>query len=402
MRPFTHTVSFDEALRRVLEAAAPIERTEIVPTADADGRIAAADVTARFDVPPFDRAAMDGYAVRSADTQGATADGPRALACVGQVLAGQLFDREVGPGTCVEIATGAPLPAGADAVVMVEHTTREADNVRVLTPVAEGQHIGRRAADLASGQRAVRAGDVLSPARVGAIAATGATDVTVFARPSVAIVSTGNELAAPGVPLRPGQIYDINRFTLDAVIRRHGGIATSLPAAADDLATLTTTLRAAAEAHDIILASGGSSVGTRDLLRDALDACGDTVFHGIAVKPGKPTLFGRIGRAALFGMPGNPTSCLSNAYLLLVPFLRATARRPPWTPRRVRLPLARRVVSVTGRHQFYTVRIEDGQAVPAFKGSGEITSLAEADGYIEIAADQAGIEEGTDVEVVLF
>jgi molybdopterin biosynthesis enzyme len=126
------------------------------------------------------------------------------------------------------------------------------------------------------------------------------------------------------------------------------------------------------------------------------------LFHGIAVKPGKPTLFGRIRRAVVFGMPGNPTSCLSNAYMLLVPFLRRVARLPVWTPRRLRLPLARRVVSVAGRHQFYTVRIEDGRAVPAFKGSGDITSLAEADGYIEIGADNDGIEEGDEVEVVLF
>ena len=402
MRPFTHTIPFDEALRRVLDAAVPIDRTEVLPIADADGRVAAEDVTARIDVPPFNRAAMDGYAVRSVDTQGATADAPRALVCLGQILAGQVPAYEVGGGDCVEIATGAPVPAGADAVVMVEHTNREADTVRVMAAAAPGQHIGRRGSDLGAGQRAVRIGDVLSPARIGAIAATGGTHVRVFARPSVAILSTGNELAAPGGPLQPGQIYDVNRFTLDAVIRRHGGTTTSLPAAADVVATLAEALRTAAEGHDIILASGGSSVGTRDLLRDALAGCGDVIFHGIAVKPGKPTLFGCIGRAVVFGMPGNPTSCLSNAYMLLVPFLRQTARLPAWTPRRVRRPLARRIVSVAGRHQFYTVRIVDGQAVPAFKGSGEITSLAEADGYIEIPADRDAIESGTEVEVVLF
>jgi molybdenum cofactor synthesis domain-containing protein len=402
MRPFTHTIPFDEALRRVLDAAVPIDRTEVLPIADADGRVAAEDVTARIDVPPFNRAAMDGYAVRAVDTQGATADAPRALACLGQILAGQVPAYEVGGSDCVEIATGAPVPAGADAVVMVEHTNREADTVRVMAAAAPGQHIGRRGSDLGAGQRAVRIGDVLSPARIGAVAATGEAHIRVFARPSVAILSTGNELAAPGEPLQPGQIYDVNRFTLDAVIRRHGGTTTSLPAAGDVLAVLGETLRTAADGHDIILASGGSSVGTRDLLRDALGGCGDVIFHGIAVKPGKPTLFGRIGRAAVFGMPGNPTSCLSNAYMLLVPFLRQTARLPAWTPRRVRLPLARRIVSVVGRHQFYTVRIVDGQAVPAFKGSGEITSLAEADGYIEIRADRDAIESGTEVEVVLF
>lgn len=402
MRPFTHTLPFTDALRRVLEAAVPIERTEVLAIGEADGRIAAEDVTALVDVPPFDRAAMDGYAVRSNDTTGAAPDAPRSLTSVGQVLAGQVITRPVGPGECIEIATGAPVPAGADAVVMVEQTRRDGDLVQILVPAAAGQHIGRRGADLAVGQPAIRAGDGLSPARVGALAAVGRTDVAVFARPSVALLSTGNELAEPGAPLQPGQIYDVNRFTIDAVVRRHGGAATSLPSAFDVVATLAGALRQAAAAHDIIVSSGGSSVGERDLMPDALALTGEVIFHGIAVKPGKPTLFGRIGRTAVFGMPGNPTSCLSNAYMLLVPFLRATARLPPWTPRRLRLPLARRIVSAAGRHQFYTVRIEDGQAMPAFKGSGDITSLAEADGYIEIPADTDTVEAGMEVEVTLF
>ena len=402
MRPFTHTLPFTDALRRVLEAVVPIERTEVLAIGEADGRIAAEDVTALSDVPPFDRAAMDGYAVRSDDTAGAVPDAPRGLICTGQVLAGQVITRPVRLGECIEIATGAPVPSGADAVVMVEQTRRDGDLVQILVAAAAGQHIGRRGADLTVGQPAIRAGDALSPARVGALAAVGRTDVAVFARPSVALLSTGNELAEPGAPLQPGQIYDVNRFTIDAVVRRHGGAATSLPSAFDVVATLAGALRQAAASHDIIVSSGGSSVGERDLMPDALALTGEVIFHGIAVKPGKPTLFGRIGRTAVFGMPGNPTSCLSNAYMLLVPFLRATARLPPWTPRRLRLPLARRIVSAAGRHQFYTVRIENGEAMPAFKGSGDITSLAEADGYIEIAADTDTVEMGTEVEVTIF
>jgi molybdenum cofactor synthesis domain-containing protein len=285
---------------------------------------------------------------------------------------------------------------------MVEQTTRTGDEVAILAAATPAQHVGRQGADLAAGAPAVRAGAVLSPARVGALAAVGVTSVRVFARPAVAILSTGNELAEPGAPLGPGQIHDINRFTIGSVVRQHGGSATTLPLAADDIATLASALEAAARSHDILLSSGGSSVGERDLMPDALARSGQVLLHGIAVKPGKPTLFGQIGSTAVFGMPGNPTSCLSNAYMLLVPFLRAVARLPPWDPRRMRLPLARRIVSAAGRHQFYTVRIADGQAVPAFKGSGEITSLAEADGYIEIAADTETVEEGTVVEVILF
>ncbi len=402
MRPFTKTLPFDEARRLVLEAAVAIERTETMRIADADGRVAAEDVAVIVDVPPFDRAAMDGYAVIAEDTAGAGPDAGRLLTSVGRVLAGQVPARPIGRGECIEVATGAPMPAGADAVVMVEQTDRRGDTISILAPATPGQHIGRRGADLASGQLALRAGDVLSPARVGALAAVGRTTLRVFARPSVAILSTGNELATPGVPLAPGQIYDVNRFTIEAVVLRHGGTAASLPAAADAVSILSEALRAAAADHDIIVSSGGSSVGERDLMLDALASCGEVIFHGIAVKPGKPTLFGRVGRTAVFGMPGNPTSCLSNAYMLLVPFLRRTARLPPWKPERVRLPLARRIASAAGRHQFYTVRIVDGSATPAFKGSGDITSLADADGYIEIPAETETLEAGTDVDVTLF
>src|SRR5262249_49036070 len=155
-------------------------------------------------------------------------------------------------------------------------------------------------------------------------------------------------------------------------------------------------------AADVIVFSGGSSVGERDLVVDAIAARGEMIFHGIAVRPGKPTAFARVGSTPFFGMPGNPTSCLSNAYVLLVPFLRATARLPLYAPRTVRVPLAQRIVSAAGRHQFYTVQLRDGAAYPAFKGSGDITSLSHADGYIEIPADQSVVEEGIAVEVTLF
>jgi molybdenum cofactor synthesis domain-containing protein len=401
MRPIAETLLFDVALRMVMDAAAPIARTERLPIVRADGRVASRDVLSAVDVPPFDRAAMDGYAVRAEDTFGAGAHAPASLRAVDRVFTGQVPARGIGPGECIEIATGAPMPAGADAVVMVEETEQAGDAVRVLTPVYPRQHVGRRAADLAAGQVIVAAGVVLNPSRVGALAGAGVTDVEVYAKPTVAILSTGNEIALPGAPLAPGQIYDINRFTLEAIVGRHGGDAVSLPVAADTRDELGAALQAAC-AHDIIVFSGGSSVGERDLMLDVLRAHGDVRFHGIAVKPGKPTVFGVVGRTAVFGMPGYPTSCLSNAYMLLAPFLRAVARLPAWSPASVDLPLARRVVSTTGRHQFYTVRIADGRAEPAFKASGDITSMAHADGYIEIPAQTDVVEAGTVVTVRLF
>jgi molybdopterin molybdotransferase len=401
MRPFTRTLPFADALDIVLGAATSISRTETVPLAEADGRVAARDLVSAVDVPPFDRAAMDGYALRAADTSAAQPSGPVTLVCVDRVHTGQVPARAVGRGECIEIATGAPLPPGADAVVMVEDTERDGGIVRILRAATPRQHVGARAADLATGDVVVSAGQVIGPSRVGALAAAGVAAVDVFAKPAVAVISTGNEIAAPGRPLAPGQIYDINRYTIEAVVRRHGGVPVPLATAADTLDALLAAVEAGA-AHDILVFSGGSSVGERDLIIDAVRARGDVIFHGIAVKPGKPTLFGRVGRTAVFGMPGYPTSCLSNAYMLLLPFLRKTARLPSWRPRVLDVPLSRRIHSVPGRHQFYTVRVEDGRAEPVFKASGDITSMAHADGYIEVAADTEVVEAGTVVSVRLL
>jgi molybdenum cofactor synthesis domain-containing protein len=244
-------------------------------------------------------------------------------------------------------------------------------------------------------------GDVLTPSRIGALAATGIVEVEVYARPRVGILSTGNEIVAPGQPLAPGQIYDINKFTLSAVIREHGGVPVPYPTAPDTLDALTDALDACAR-EDLIIFSGGSSVGERDLILDAVAVRGEVLFHGIAVKPGKPTLFGVIAGKPVLGMPGYPTSCLSNSYMLLVPALRRMAHLPVARLRTLILPLGQRIVSTTGRHQFYTVRIVDGVAMPAFKASGDITSMSQADGYIEIPAQTEIVEKEELVEVKLF
>lgn len=402
MRPIRETIALDEAKALLMEAAIPVDRIERVPIRDANNRVLAETATSTLDVPPFDRAAMDGYAVAAEDTFGAGRDDPQVLRSVEKVYTGQVPSRRVARGECIEIATGAPMPEGADAVVMVEETEKgDGSDVRVFTPVYPRQHVGRRAADIAAGQPVLASGDLLNPSRIGALAATGVLGVNVFAKPRVAILSTGDEIVEPGRPLGPGQIYDINQFTLSTIIGAHGGVAVTGATTPDSLPELTTAIESAA-AEDIIVFSGGSSVGERDLIIDALHRMGEVVFHGIAVKPGKPMVFGKVGNKPVLGMPGYPTSCLSNAYLLLVPLLRRMARLPDHHPHSVQLPLARRIVSTTGRHQFYTVRIADGMAVPAFKASGDITSMAHADGYIEIPAQTDIVEAGETVEVKLF
>ena len=403
MRPIRETIPLEEALGLILDAATPIERTERVRLQDAAGRVIAVPPRAAMDVPPFDRAAMDGYAVRAADTFGAGKYEPKILQTVEKVYTGQVPAKSVAAGQCIEIATGAPMPHGADAVVMVEETERVAGStdVRIFTPVYPRQHVGRRAADIVSGQPVLSAGDVLTPSRIGALAAVGALDVEVYAKPAIAILSTGNEIVEPGQPLGPGQIYDINRFTLSAIIAAHGAVPVVLPTAADTIEALSAAIDTAL-AEDVLVFSGGSSVGERDLILDVLLQRGEVLFHGVAVKPGKPTVFGHVSGKPVLGMPGYPTSCLSNGYMLLVPMLRRMARLPEHRPQTIRVPLARRIVSTTGRHQFYTVRIADGTAVPAFKASGDITSMAHADGYIEIAAQVDIVEAGELVDVKVF
>jgi molybdenum cofactor synthesis domain-containing protein len=352
-------------------------------------------------VPPFDRAAMDGYAVIAGETTGASASAPRTLRCVDRVFSGHVPTRGLAAGECMEIATGAPMPTGADAVVMVEDTTHDGDTVRFHAGVTARQNVGRRAADLAAGDTVVATGQVLTPSRIGALAATGVTRVEVFARPTVALLSTGDEIVQPGTPLLPGQIYDINRFTLETIVTRHGGRAISMPTVGDTIDALVERIDQARE-EDLVVFSGGSSVGDRDLILDVIARRGELIIRGIAVKPGKPTIFARLGQTPFFGMPGYPASCLSNAYMLVVPFLRKTARLPPWEPRTIDLPLARRVVSAAGRHQFYTVRVANGRAEPAFKASGDITSMANADGFIEIPSGVDVVEADTTVTVKLF
>jgi molybdopterin molybdotransferase len=402
MRPFDAVISLEEA-RAILDATgAPIVNVETIMLSEANGRVLSSDVVAQADVPPFSRAGMDGYAVRAGDTNGATRSNPRTLTRIGTLYTGQVSPLTVRDGECVEISTGAPIPAGADAVVMVEETDSDTDNVvRVFDEVQPQQNIGRQGADIQTGQIVVAADELLNSSRIGALAAVGTVRVDVYARPRVAILSTGNEVVDPGRALKPGQIYDINRFTLAAVVWDNGGIPIAHPPAPDTLDALLEALDGLVDS-DIIVFSGGSSVGERDLIRDAIAAKGKMLFHGVAVKPGKPTGLGIVNGKPVFALPGYPTSCLSNAHLLVVPMLRRIARLGPQVTRRLTMPLAARIASTAGRHQFYTVRIEQGTAVPAFKASGDITSMSRADGYIEIPAHVNAVEAGTSVEVTLF
>jgi molybdopterin molybdotransferase len=416
VRPFAGTITLEEARHLIHEAITPLVRRETIALDMADGRVLAEDVVAPMDQPPFDRSAMDGYAVRAADVAGATRVTPKVLRLIGRAYTAEPFAGTLAPGDCVEIATGAPIPDGGDAVVMVEDTGRpgtadwpapawldSAEQVLVLVQASAGQHCIRRGSDMRADDVVLRAGQAITPSRIGALAAIGRDQVQVFGKPIVAIFPTGNEVVRQGQPLPLASVYDVNSFTVAALVARHGGVAERHAPVPDTIEATTAALDAASGA-DIVVLGGGSSVGERDVVIDAVAARGEVVFHGIAVKPGKPTLFARVARLGshqlVFGMPGNPTSCLSNAHVLLMPALRHLAGLPPIDPPRVRRRLASAVGSPANRHQFLPVRIEGELAVPTFKGSGEITSLSQADGYVEIPVGVARLDAGSDVEVV--
>ncbi|MBI4842402.1 MAG: molybdenum cofactor biosynthesis protein, partial [candidate division NC10 bacterium] len=322
------------------------------------------------------------------------------------IHAAEIAEREVTRGTCIQVATGSPIPKGADAVVQVEDTELEGDQgqaekVKIYKPVYPRQNVSPQGEDIQAGREVLSAGTRLDPSKIGVLAALGLTRVPVFARPTVAVIPSGNEIVTPGDPLEPGKIYDINSYTLAALIRETGGIPLLFPIMKDTLEDVRRIL-CEALACDMTVLSGGSSVGERDVMLEAVESLGEVKFHGIAVKPGKPTLCGVIQGKLVLGMPGYPTSCLTNGYGLLVPVLRRLARlaEPPTSG--IQLPMSRRYTSTIGRHQYLPVRVEGGEVVPAFKESGAITSMADAEGYIEIPANVDLVEKGEPVLVKFF
>jgi molybdenum cofactor synthesis domain-containing protein len=406
MKPMKAFISLEEGMRILLDCVAPIARTERVGLLEAAGRVLAEPIVAAMDVPPFPRAAMDGYAVVAEDTFGAGNFNPARLSLIEVIHAADTARRQVARGTCIQVATGAPVPAGADAVVQVEDTELEGDpgragEVRIYKPVYPRQNVSPQGEDIRAGGQVLGAGVRLDPSKIGVVAALGITQVPVFAKPTVAVIPSGNEILAPGDPLEPGKIYDINSYTLSALIREVGALPTLFPIMQDTLEDVRRTLQAAL-ACDLIVISGGSSVGERDVMVEAVESLGEVKFHGIAVKPGKPTLCGLIQGRLVLGMPGYPTSCLTNGYGLLAPVLRKLARLPEAQEGGIRLPMSRRYTSTIGRHQYLPVRVEHGEVVPVFKESGAITSMADAEGYIEIPANVDLVEKGELVLVKFF
>ncbi|MEM2969978.1 MAG: molybdopterin-binding protein [Candidatus Bathyarchaeia archaeon] len=401
MAPFKLLISREEALKKILGSVRPVERIEVVPIEGSSGRVLAENIVAQDDVPPFDRAAMDGYAVKAEDTYGASQLNPITLKIVAVLHAGESTDISVSKGECIRIATGCRIPKGSDAVVMVEFTEEIDGKVVIKEAVHPRANISPKGEDMKKGESVIKKGDLLTPAKVGVLAALGRKTVTVYQKPRVAVVPTGTEICEPGSTLKEGQIYDVNSYTLSSVLSESGAQVTRSPVVPDSIRELKTAVKRFLD-HDLIVFSGGSSVGECDLLVKVIEENGKVVFHGVQIKPGKPTLFGLVEDKPIIGMPGYPTSCLSNAYIFLVPAVRKMARLPPIEPKTVKARMGNRFVSGSGREQFLPVKILQGKAYPVFKKSGDITSLAQADGYIILPVNLDVIETGEEVIVTLF
>ncbi len=401
MRPLRALISLQEAKEMINKAVEPIKRTEVVPIDDLLGRVAAKNLASSLNVPSFDKAAMDGYAVIAEDTFGAGTHSPVTLESIDVIHAGEVGSKEIQKGKCAQIATGAPIPKGADAVIMVEDTETINDQVQIFKPIYPGGNVFPKGSDVKTGDLILKNGDLLTARKAGIIAAVGIDHATVYEKPKIAVIPTGYEIAELGTELKTGQVYDINSYTVANLIRENGGIPIKYPVIGDSMDDLRKAV-ADAKQYDAIVLSGGSSVGEKDVLIDVIEEAGNIYFHGVQIKPGKPTLFGQINGNLIFGMPGYPTSCMINAYVFVVPAIRKMARLPQQTHTVVKARMAKRIVSSLGRHQFYTVKVEEGIAYPAFKESGTITSMSHADGYIEIPYNVDLVEKGQEVEVILF
>ena len=397
---FLKVVPLEKALE-VIDSLPLEPKVERVPLGEALGRVLAEDITSPIDVPPFDRATVDGYAVRAEDTFMASESEPVRLKVVGEINAGDVPELELKPGESVYISTGAPLPKGADAVIQFEDVDREGDEVVIYKPAYPGLGVMKAGADIQKGQPLLRRGTRLGFKETALLSAIGMAEVPVFRKPKVAVISTGNELILPGEELRPGKIYDINGRAITDAVRELGGEAVFLGIARDDRESLKALIEKGVECCDIVLLSGGASGGIRDLTSSIIGELGEVKIHGIAIQPGKPTIIGLVNGKPVFGLPGYPTSCLTNFTLLVAPLLRRLIGRESEV-RKVRKRLAHKVFSVKGRRQFLPVRIEGDKALPILKGSGAVTSFVDADGFIEVPENVEILGAGEEVEVTFF
>jgi putative molybdopterin biosynthesis protein len=385
---------------------------EAVSLADARTRVLAHDVVAAFDAPPFDRANVDGFALRAADTVGASDGNPKIFTLNSEVIAcGHAPMLTVGPGTCTTIATGGVIPRGADAVVMIEQTELIESNpsrIELRRAAAPGQLISYAGSDIARGETLLRRGARIGSREIGMLAASGLARIEVVRRPKVAVLSTGDELVEPGNPLKPAAVYDSNSATIAAAVSEAGGEPITFGVLPDDAAILEKTVREALAVSDMVVLSGGTSKGAGDLSHRVVSRLGKPgiLVHGVALKPGKPLCLAVVGDKPVVVLPGFPTSAIFTFHAFVAPVIRARAGLPPEATQTVSARVPVRVASELGRKEFVLVSLVKGDqgmiAFPTGKGSGAVTSFSQADGFLEIDALASSLDAGSDVQVTLI
>jgi molybdopterin molybdotransferase len=403
MKGFRDRVEVADALHLLDQRIVPLPGVP-VPLSAAVGRVLAAPVVSQVDVPAFRRAAMDGFAVRGADTFGAEASNPLALTVLGQAMPASPFSGTMTPGQAVRIMTGAPLPDGADAVLVAESAELEPGGRRVFAraSVPPGRNVGRVGEDVARGSSVLTSGRRLRPQDVGLLASIGVGEVIAVRRPRIAILVTGNELLPPGSRPEGYRIVDSNSIMLAALLERDGGDCVLVRYLPDEYPVVRDSLRAVDA--DVIIVSGGSSVGAEDHAPRALAELGELAVHGVALRPAAPTGIGFLGTSVVFLLPGNPVSCLCAYDLFAGRAVRQLGGRPRHLPyQRMSIPLASKIVSVVGRVDYVRVKIEGGRATPiAVSGASILSTTVVADGFVLVERDREGHAPGEEVEVWLY
>jgi molybdenum cofactor synthesis domain-containing protein len=408
---FRKLMTFDEAKAAINNHFKPASLgEEDVALLEAYNRVLKENIVSKLDIPPFNRSTVDGYAVNSEDTFGADENQPVSLKVSGVVNVGEQPKVVLAKGEAAEIVTGAPIPEGADAVVMVEDTERTNGDLQVFSSVTKNENIMKKGTDIKNGETVLRAGQVLGSTEIGVLAALGLTKAKVYKLPMVAVLSTGGEVTEPGKALPPGKIYDINAYSISTAVIESGGKPIYFGVVPDDKATLTKTLQCALASADMVITSGGVSVGPKDFTPQIVDSLGKPglIVYGIAVKPGKPTTVGFVEDKPVFSLPGHPTSALLIFYLLVRPILQRLSGRTVSEIKSIRVFAGARMFSAKGRRTYVMVRLcldENGKlfAEPVETGaSGAITTLAKADGFVEVPENQQFIDVDEEVIVKLF
>jgi molybdopterin molybdotransferase len=402
MTRFLRVVAVPEAVATAVRIA-PDPVAEEIPADLAPGRVLCADVITEEDIPGFDRSVVDGFAVRAEDTAGSSDSIPALLQCKGRVAMGQPDPGlSVTNGRCVYIPTGGILPAGADAVIMVEHTSKTGDTVLVKRPVSHGENVLLHDEDYRHGAVVLPSGRRLSPRDAGVIAACGRTSVMVSKKPVVGIISTGNELVPATVTPGPGRIRDANGPMLVAYLIEYGCIPRLYGIVPDERVALETTISRAVRECDVILLSGGSSKDDRDLTAGVIADRGEVLIHGIAISPGKPTIIGRIDEKPVFGLPGHPASAFVVFTVIVRPLLDRMLGQKKAYLNITKATLGDSIPSHKGREEYIRVRLESGIAYPVFGKAGLLNTLVTSDGLVRIPAGCEGMEQGNEVDVILW